>query len=45
MTPVLVELTPPRPADREEEIVIIDDVDALTDAAVVMGCGDDNPYR
>ncbi|MGH3942923.1 MAG: hypothetical protein ACRDTG_30735 [Pseudonocardiaceae bacterium] len=44
MTPVLVELTPPRPTDREE-IVIIDDVDALTDAAVVMGCGDDNPYR
>ncbi|MGI9063853.1 MAG: hypothetical protein ACR2FQ_08615 [Pseudonocardiaceae bacterium] len=44
MTPVLVELAPPRPTDREE-IVIIDDVDALTDAAVVMGCGDDNPYR
>ncbi|MGQ0776874.1 MAG: hypothetical protein ACT4NY_21060 [Pseudonocardiales bacterium] len=45
MTPVLVELTPPCRTDREEEIIIIDDVDALTDAAVVMGCGDDNPYR
>ncbi len=23
----------------------INDLDALADAAIVMGCGDDNPYR
>lgn len=45
MAPVLVELAPPRPVESEEEIVIIDDLDEMADAAMVMGCGDDNPYR
>jgi hypothetical protein len=45
MAPVPVELNPPRSVDDTEEIVIIDDLDKLADAAIVMGCGDDNPYR
>lgn len=45
MVSVLVELASPASADREEEIVIIDDVNELADTAVVMGCGDDNPYQ
>ena len=45
MVSVLVELAPPDSADREEGIVIIDDVNELADTAVVMGCGDDNPYQ
>ncbi|MGH3899613.1 MAG: hypothetical protein ACRDTA_15500 [Pseudonocardiaceae bacterium] len=45
MALIVVELDPPHPADHEDEVVIIDDLDALTDAAIVMGCGDDNPYQ
>lgn len=43
MALIQAELDPPPPI--EEEVVIIDDLDALADAAIVMGCGDDNPYR
>lgn len=45
MSLVRLELDPPPPVDHEEEVVIIDDLDALTGEAIVMGCGDDNPYR
>jgi hypothetical protein len=45
MAAVPVELAPPRRGDDVEELVIIDDLDELADAAIVMGCGDDNPYR
>jgi len=45
MALVQVELDPPPPADHEHEVVIIDDLDVLTDATIVMGCGDDNPYQ
>ncbi|MGH3850609.1 MAG: hypothetical protein ACRDRT_13050 [Pseudonocardiaceae bacterium] len=45
MASVPVELNQPRPVDDTEEIVIIDDLDGLANAAIVMGCGDDNPYR
>lgn len=45
MAPVPVELNPSRPVDDTEEIVVIDDLDELANAAIMMGCGDDNPYR
>jgi hypothetical protein len=45
MTSVPGELNAPSPVDDTEELVIIDDLDELADAAIVMGCGDDNPYR
>jgi hypothetical protein len=28
-----------------DEIEIIDDVDQYAEAAIDLGCGDDNPYR
>ncbi|MER5387222.1 hypothetical protein ABT040_44570 [Streptomyces sp. NPDC002688] len=44
MTAVMVEITPaPVPADTDE-VVLIDDVSALT-ASVESGCNDDNPYK
>jgi hypothetical protein len=45
MASVPVELSPPSHVDNTEELVIIDDLDELANAAIVMGCGDDNPYR
>lgn len=45
MTSVPVEINQPDPVDNTEELVIIDDLDELTNTAIVMGCGDDNPYR
>jgi hypothetical protein len=45
MGSVPVELNPPGPVEDTEELVIIDDLDELANAAIVMGCGDDNPYR
>ena len=45
MAPIVVQIDPPRSVDHTAEFVIIDDVDELTDAVIVMGCGDDNPYR
>lgn len=45
MVAVPVELAPPRRGDDGEELVIVDDLDELADTAIVMGCGDDNPYR
>ncbi len=45
MAPIPVEINPPRPIDDTEELIIIDDLNELTNAMIVMGCGDDNPYR
>lgn len=44
MTAVPVEINLSRPVDNEE-IIIIDDLDQLASDTIVMGCGDDNPYR
>jgi hypothetical protein len=35
----------PAPQAEGEDIAFIDDVDALGSAAVMLGCGDDNPYN
>lgn len=43
MTAVPVEINLSRPIDDEE--IIIDDLDELANDTIVMGCGDDNPYR
>lgn len=40
-----VETAHSRLADDGPEIVVIDDLDELGETAIVMGCGDDNPYR
>lgn len=45
MASVPVELNLLRPVDDTEEIVMIDDLEELANTAIVMGCGDDNPYR
>lgn len=45
MAHIVVELDSPRSIDDTEELVIIDDLDELTNSMIVMGCGDDNPYR
>ncbi|MCA1710028.1 MAG: hypothetical protein LC808_44775 [Actinobacteria bacterium] len=45
MAPIAVELGPPHSGDYETEAVIIEDIDQWTDTVIVMGCGDDNPYR
>ncbi|WP_329116248.1 hypothetical protein [Streptomyces sp. NBC_01465] len=44
MTAVAIEITPIRPSETDEEIVLIEDVDAFT-TATTSGCGDDNPYN
>lgn len=33
------------PVDGADEIEIIDNVDDYADAAIDLGCGDDNPYQ
>lgn len=43
MTAVAVEITP-GPHAEEEEIEIIDDLDALAGTEIMLGCGNDNPY-
>jgi hypothetical protein len=44
MSPVPVTITiAPRAMD--EDISLIDDVDALASAAAMLGCSDDNPYH
>lgn len=45
MTSSPVEIDQPDPVDNTDELIIIDDLDELTSTAIVMGCGDDNPYR
>ncbi|MFF8566154.1 hypothetical protein ACF06N_14460 [Streptomyces albidoflavus] len=45
MTAVTVEITRHPTALREpEEVVLLDDLETLTEGAV-PGCNDDNPYR
>ncbi|SCD36553.1 MULTISPECIES: hypothetical protein [unclassified Streptomyces] len=45
MTAVMVEIGPRPPALEEpEEVILLDDLEALTEGAV-PGCNDDNPYR
>ncbi|MFJ6695580.1 hypothetical protein ACIQM4_05865 [Streptomyces sp. NPDC091272] len=44
MTAVAVTIAPIRPpSEPDEEIVLIEDVDAFAEATT-PGCGDDNPY-
>jgi hypothetical protein len=45
MSPVLVEITRPSHAGTGDEIEFIADVDELSSATVMLGCGDDNPYH
>ncbi|MGW7355037.1 hypothetical protein [Streptomyces sp. NPDC054784] len=45
MTAVAVEIAPIHPpSESDEEITLIDDVDAFA-VASTPGCGDDNPYN
>ncbi|MFG2625625.1 hypothetical protein [Streptomyces sp. NPDC048473] len=45
MTAVAVQIAPIRPpSEANEEIIVIEDVDAFA-AATTPGCGDDNPYN
>ena len=44
MSPVPVTITAALLAEGKD-IAFIDDVDALTSAEVMLGCGDDNPYH
>ncbi|MFE2533840.1 hypothetical protein [Streptomyces sp. NPDC059371] len=44
MTAVLVEITPAPVSADPDEIVLVDDVSALT-GSVESGCNDDNPYK
>ncbi|WP_199809776.1 hypothetical protein [Streptomyces sp. NRRL F-2799] len=45
MTAVMVEIRPRPPAQEEPEgVILLDDLEALTEGAV-PGCNDDNPYR
>jgi hypothetical protein len=43
MGPVMVEIAA-TPATGGEEVAFIDDVDRISSAEVMLGCGDDNPY-
>lgn len=46
MAPVAVEImAPPDSVITDEQITIVDDVDAVSSAAVMLGCGNDNPYN
>jgi hypothetical protein len=40
--PVMITITP---RAHDEDISLIDDIDALASAAAMLGCGDDNPYH
>lgn len=44
MAPVAVEIMAAPGTVMDEEITFIDDVDTVGSAAVMLGCGDDNPY-
>ncbi|MFC3585999.1 hypothetical protein ACFOSC_19615 [Streptantibioticus rubrisoli] len=44
MTAVMVEIAPLRPAEADEEIVLLDDLEVFGESAM-PGCGDDNPYN
>lgn len=44
MSPVLVEITTPPRAEASDEIEFLADVDDLSSATVMLGCGNDNPY-
>ncbi|MFE2427464.1 hypothetical protein ACFXJ5_12025 [Streptomyces sp. NPDC059373] len=44
MTAVHVEIAPIRHAEADEEIVLLDDLEAFGESAL-PGCGDDNPYQ
>lgn len=44
MTAVLVEIAPIRPAETDEEVVLLDDLESFGELAL-PGCGDDNPYQ
>jgi hypothetical protein len=45
MLSVSVEITRPPRAEASDEIEFIADVDDLSSATVMLGCGDDNPYH
>jgi len=45
MTAVMAEISPRPPALEEPEgVILLDDLEALTEGAV-PGCNEDNPYR
>ncbi|MGV9521806.1 hypothetical protein ACWDRS_16625 [Streptomyces griseus] len=45
MTTVMVEISPrPLVAEEPERVVLLDDLESLTEGAT-PGCNDDNPYR
>jgi hypothetical protein len=45
MAPALVEITGPPRTEASDQIEFIADVDDLSSATVMLGCGDDNPYH
>lgn len=45
MAPVAVEIMTAPGSVAGDEITLVDDVDTVSSAAVMLGCGDDNPYN
>lgn len=45
MAPVAVEIMAAPGSVVDDEITIVDDVDTVSSAAVMLGCGNDNPYN
>ncbi|WP_265737716.1 hypothetical protein [Actinacidiphila oryziradicis] len=44
MAPVPVQIAPIRPAEADEEVVFLDDLETFGEPAK-PGCGNDNPYN
>ncbi|MBB6170720.1 hypothetical protein HNR23_000780 [Nocardiopsis mwathae] len=45
MAPVMVEITPRPLPDEETDVEIIENIDGIASTEIMLGCGDDNPYR